>query len=142
MNEPIIFEIPGNPKALKRHRRAKRKGKIITYDPSSNDKLNFAKQAKQYAPDEPFNCPIYVKILFWLKRPRIHYRTGKYSDCIKQNAPLYHTNRPDIDNMVKFVADSLNGIFWKDDSIICRLDTLKAYTDETPSTEIVIREIK
>ena len=56
-----------------------------------------------------------------MKRPKNHYRTGKYADQIKEKwITLSHTKKPDIDNLVKFVMDSLSGIngFFLDDNQI------------------------
>ena len=47
------------------------------------------------------------------------------------------TKTPDADNLAKFVCDSLNGVFWRDDSIVCELTVTKAYNN-VPRTEIVI----
>jgi Holliday junction resolvase RusA-like endonuclease len=45
-------------------------------------------------------------------------------------APKYHIGTPDMDNLEKFVADSLNGIFWKDDSRICSNANEKIYGEQ------------
>lgn len=48
-----------------------------------------------------------------------------------------HTKKPDLDNLVKFAKDCLNGVAWQDDSQVCELEAWKAY-DEKPRTEIII----
>lgn len=140
MNKSIVFEIKGNPKALKRHRVVRHGSHLASYDPSKKDKEVFAMRCKRHAPEEPFDFPVGIDIQFWLKRPKTHYRTGKYSDRIKRTAPYFHIIRPDIDNLVKFVADALTGLFWVDDSIICDLNIVKRYAEE-PRTHIFIYEI-
>jgi Holliday junction resolvase RusA-like endonuclease len=45
-----------------------------------------------------------------------------------------------VDNLKKFVLDCLNGVAWKDDAQIVKIEAFKAY-GETPRTEIVIREM-
>ena len=136
-----IFKIPGNPKALKRHRTFRKGDFTGSYDPSKGDKADFLALASKYAPEKPYDCPLHVKMTFCFNRPKAHYRTGKNSHLLKDNAPHYHIKKPDLDNLEKFVADSLNGIFWKDDSIICSVSKEKIYGD-SPYIEIAICLIK
>jgi Holliday junction resolvase RusA-like endonuclease len=137
----IIFKIPGNPKALKRHRTFRKGDFTGSYDPSKGDKADFLALASKHAPEQPFTGPLHLKLTFCFSRPKHHYRTGKNSHLLKDNAPHYHTKTPDLDNLEKFVADSLNGIFWKDDSIICSVSKEKIYGD-SPYIEIGVCLIK
>jgi Holliday junction resolvase RusA-like endonuclease len=139
----INFVVYGNPKALKRHR-TYTKGKggralpfPMQVDPSKNDKADFLAMALQNKPKVPFECPLRVRMIFWFDRPKSHYRTGKNSHELKENAPVCHTSAPDCDNLAKFVCDALNGIFWKDDRIICEMIIGKYYTN-IPQTSISI----
>ncbi len=52
-------------------------------------------------------------------------------------------NGLDIDNLVKFVLDSLNGIAYCDDSQICAIRSMKLYANagEEARTEVEIRRI-
>lgn len=45
----------------------------------------------------------------------------------KQNGKV-HAQKPDGDNLEKFLNDSLNGVVWKDDSRICWLLRSKTFT--------------
>ena len=49
----------------------------------------------------------------------------------------------DIDNLIKFVMDSLNGQAYLDDSQICSVSSKKFYCNagEQPRTEVAIRYI-
>lgn len=51
------------------------------------------------------------------------------------------TKKPDIDNIVKIVLDSLNGIAFKDDSQVVELSTIKHYTEEEERIEFNLKEI-
>ena len=55
----------------------------------------------------------------------------------KEMEGQYRNKRPDIDNYVKFVLDSLGGTFFKDDAQIVELNVYKYYS-QTPRTEITI----
>lgn len=52
---------------------------------------------------------------------------------------LRPTKRPDIDNVVKSIADALNGVAYADDSQIVTLVASKHYSDQ-PRVELVIRQ--
>ena len=88
-----------------------------------------------------YNKPIQIGLDFYFKRPKSHYRSGKYSHLLKENIPEFHIVKPDIDNLVKFVCDSLNGVCYRDDSQIVELKAEKHYTDSSPRTEVFINEI-
>ena len=123
----IKFTIPGKPKALKRHR-STRKGRM--YDPSAKDKHQMWLQIAKYKPKHPLAGDIMLKAIFYMPRPKSHYRTGRYSHLLKSNAPKLHTSKPDIDNIAKFYLDALTGSFWRDDAIVCALEATKVYAEE------------
>lgn len=140
MNE-IKLTIPGEPNALKRHRTVKVKSGInINYDPSHEDKSIFAwKAIADNKPDKPYSGPTRLTVYFYMPRPKSHFRTGKFKGLVKDAAPVFHIVKPDLDNLIKFVKDALNKIYWTDDSIICTIISRKLYS-ENPRTEITIKK--
>ena len=48
-----------------------------------------------------------------------------------------HSSRPDLDNLLKFVNDSLNKVLWKDDALIYEVYARKFYSDD-PKTRIYV----
>lgn len=68
-------------------------------------------------------------------RPKAHY--GK--NGVKKNAPYWHTKKPDLDNLIKAVKDSLTGIVYRDDGQICLETANKRYAD-VPGIRIVIQD--
>ena len=133
----IEFEVPGSPKALKRHRSFQKGEFRGTYDPSKGDKADFLSKAMENKPIVPFDEALFVKLTFYFHRPKSHFRTGKNAHILKDNAPINHTGTPDADNLGKFVCDSLNGVFWRDDSIISELSVSKVY-DPVPRIQIQV----
>ena len=135
----ISFTITGQPVALKRHRPSARGG---YYDPSSKDKKQIWLQIAKYKPKQPFAGDIYLKVVFYLKRPKSHFRTGKYSHLLKDayKDMVYHSFTPDLDNLVKLIADIIQPQMIIDDSQICMLQAEKMYSTN-PRTEVVIQEI-
>jgi Holliday junction resolvase RusA-like endonuclease len=133
----INLTILGEPKAQKRHRHVRMGNAVRQYDPSASDKGDFLSIVQSNAPKEPLAVPLAVAIRFYFTRPKSHFRTGKNSHVMKDTAPLWHTSKPDVDNMAKFLMDSLNKIYWKDDSYIADCWITKQY-DDKPRTEIEI----
>jgi len=134
----IKLTVEGSPVALKRHRHL-RNGH--TYDPSRADKRLFLAKSIKSAPKSPVYGPISMTLEFYVDRPKAHYRTGKYSHILKDTAPTWHISRADIDNYVKLVLDALNGVYYKDDSQICHLKTIKKYSTN-PRTVITMTGIE
>ena len=63
------------------------------------------------------NCPIAVRWLFYLERPKLHYRAcgkglkpwAEAAACLKP---------PDLSKMVRAAEDALTGTLWDDDRLI------------------------
>ena len=125
-----------HPIPQKRHRHSK----WGTYDPNSKDKVivkNIIKtQSKGFYTEKPVSVMMDFKIL----RPKSHYRTGKNSHLLKKNSPLFHTQRGDIDNYIKFYLDSMCDI-WKDDCQVINISASKRWVESDPATEIIVYKI-
>ena len=77
-----------------------------------------------------------------MKRPKSHYRTGKYAGLVKDRwQKIMMDKKPDIDNLIKFVLDALQGQegYIVDDSQVVRIYAEKLYSDK-PRTEIMMVE--
>ena len=118
------------------------------YDPSSEDKKDIILQIAQYRPKIPLTGDISLKLTFYMPRPKSHYRTGKRSHVLKAKAPVFHSIKPDLDNLVKLISDCIGRrTFIVDDSQICALASIKVYSDDLdwnndhPRTEVIIEEI-
>ena len=147
------FTVLGNPKPLKRHRHSK----FGTYDPSKKDKKDFYFQALKHKPSKPFSKNVFLNLNFHIKRPKSHYRTGKYSHLLKLNKCYhhsYHTQKPDLSNLIKFVEDALEGAngFFTDDCKIVDIIAKKFWVEgkvwenekeanQEPRTEISLFEL-
>ena len=128
--------------AQKRHRFARG----FVYDPSSKDKKIAIQQIKEqfisniFYPGGPFTSALRIKFVFHIKRPKAHFRTGKYSNELKKTAPVYHIKRPDVDNYVKFYLDvmQMDKTVYLDDSQVIEIYAKKEYDDKESYTEIII----
>ncbi len=133
----ITITIPGKPIAKKRPRFA-RKGKFVkTYNEQETEESRFLWEVKSQITECISDEPISIDCHFYMPRPKNHYGTGRNAGKLKKDAPIFHIKKPDLDNLVKFVLDCLNGVAWKDDSQIYNLTATKIYTKE-PKTVIEI----
>ena len=113
------------------------------YDPSAKDKKQIWLQIAKFKPKRPLAGDIMLKLIFTMPRPKSHYRTGKFKHILKDGYEhiIHHTFTPDLDNLVKLIADCIgNNTFIVDDSQICMLHAEKIY-GSVPMTEVIIEEI-
>ena len=119
----IQFLVDIKPKPQQRHRSNGR----FQYDPSSKDKQDFLFLVKQYAPKQPIVDIVEMDITFCYKRPASHFRSKNKQKILKDNVPFFKSSKADLDNLIKFVCDALNGVFYKDDSQVVSLHARKLY---------------
>ena len=126
---PTVFEcvVSFEPTSLKRHRhRMMGSGIIGTYDPSQKDKREFVQRIPNLPElDARFSCPLKCDLTFFCKRPKAHFNAALTG--LKDSAPKFNTNHKDLDNMVKFVLDALNGVLYVDDRQIVDIHCAKVY---------------
>lgn len=75
----------------------------------------------------PFNEALKVEFIFFLKRPGTHYRTGKFSHMLRDDAPPWHVTKPDALKYARSTEDALTGVLWQDDSANVRICSEKRY---------------
>ena len=137
-----MIVINGTPKSQVRHKYTRKGNFISTYDPSSEDKKIFRDKVLKLAPKTPLRGDISVSLMFYMPRPQSHFKTkdGKLTSKLKDWAAKlkYSDSQKDIDNLAKFVLDSLNEVIWYDDKFVVELQCRKLFVEENciPRTEI------
>jgi Holliday junction resolvase RusA-like endonuclease len=63
--------------------------------------------------------PLKLELVFYIQKPKSAKRD-------------YPQTRPDLDNLMKAVMDAMNGIVYKDDSLICDISASKRYSVGEP----------
>ena len=113
------FVVHGAPQAQPRPRAYRRGASIGIYNPSTADewKVRVAVAAKD-ALDRPLLGPL--KVTLWFKMPRPASHVNKQG-APRSTAPVWHTQRPDTDNLTKAVLDAMNLIAFHDDAQIVAL---------------------
>ena len=133
----IVFVVFGEPIPLSRHMMSNNR----MYNPSAKSQKQFLDCCKEYLPEQPFEGPLEISIIFYFTRPKKHFKTGKNAGILRQDAPTWHTSRKDIDNLIKFVLDSLNSKAYVDDKQVASISSRKYYTDDKPRTVVKISRL-
>lgn len=148
----IHFTVPGEPqgKARARTYRNKYTGKSRTVTPEKTElyenwiKTCYLQQCGNVKLDGElimrvtayYGIPNKPKKPDWLKRD---IKPKQLKELMKGQC-IQPTKKPDIDNVIKVVADSLNGIAYKDDTLIVEVIAIKHYSED-PRIEISIDEM-
>ena len=88
------------------------------------------KQWKQ----EPLEGAIFLQVIFYMPIPS---SSSEKKKKLMVEGEIKHTKKPDLDNLIKFTKDCLNGVVWKDDAQVCSIIAQKQY-DPKPQTIISI----
>jgi Holliday junction resolvase RusA-like endonuclease len=135
----IEFTVPAIPVAQprQRHRVVTSGGKSFAtnYTPK-NDPVNAFKAAVQLAASQayqgpPLEGPLMMNLVFVFPRPKsLPKKAG--------TSRLWHTKKPDRDNLAKSVQDCLNGLLYRDDSQICNGYLMKFIATENEQPHVVV----
>ncbi len=97
-----------------------------------SDVASAAQRAKPA--DWDINAAVSVRCEFVFPRPLSHYGTGKNATKLKPSAPRYHVKTPDVDKLVRGVADSIGDavarVLLNNDSQIVTLYAAKRYSTD------------
>jgi Holliday junction resolvase RusA-like endonuclease len=134
----VYVKVNGTPRPQYRvHGYAKKTGGIKVFTPSSANQKSFRaavssalnKYQRRHNLSPLFNtkldAPIEIKLIFHFKRPKSHYVDG----CLLLDAPTFVTKVPDLDNIVKLVLDSLQGVVYTNDSVVSSIGCKKVWSD-------------
>lgn len=135
-----VILLHGVPFSQKRARATSVGGFTRMYDPSKSEKAIIKAQIMEQAPTIPTTDPVKIVMCFVMPRPDNHYGTGKNAGVLKASAPAVHTSKPDLDNMEKIILDSMNKLYFRDDSQVCVVLKKKIY-GESPKTEILLQTL-
>lgn len=124
----VEFVVPGKPQGKGRPRVVNRGGFSRAYTPSQTVLYeNWIRTCYQSSTDYRFpdDTPLEMRIVARFAVPK-SYSAKKRRACL--SGDIRPTCKPDMDNIVKCVADALNGIAYRDDSRIFKLIVMKEYS--------------
>ncbi len=130
----IKITIPGKPIAKKRPRFARRGKFVKTYSSQKKEKETTQGIIRGQYVLNPLSGPLSVEIYFGMPIPMSYSKKLKAAIL---DGLVRHTKNCDVDNLVKFYFDCMNGIVYQDDRQIFRVVAEKSY-DLDPRTEIRI----
>lgn len=121
----VTFEVPGTPVAKGRPRftstgRSYTPEKTVAYE-------NLVKLSYAQAGLPKLNGAIHATIVACFPIPK---STSKKQADLMRNGQVWHTKRPDGDNIAKAILDALNGIAFDDDSQVSTIVVIKRYADD------------
>lgn len=87
----------------------------------------------------PLHGPVSLSVIFYMPRPKGHYRTGRNADQMRPTAPKFPATKPDLLKLTRAVEDALTGIVWRDDAQVVHQRLEKRYG--RPGCTIQISEI-
>ena len=131
----LEFTVEGTPKAQPRVRACVRGRHASVYTPDTADAwkadVRRSAQAKCQTP-EPLRGPLSVHLTFLMPRPK------------SRKVDVWHTSRPDADNLAKAILDALgDACIWCDDAQVAMLGAQKRYVtgDEAPGCTVIIEQL-
>ncbi len=136
-DELISVFIPGNPIAQPRHRVSVRFGKAHAYLPASHKVHGWKSIIWLYCSNNKLSNlnitkPVKIDLTFFMPIPK------SLKNKITSMQP--HIKKPDIDNLVKAVLDSMTDCHvWQDDSLVYDIASRKFYSD-APGVLIKLKE--
>lgn len=131
----IAFTIPGQPVAKGRPRACIRGGKVATYTPDNTARYeNLVKLAAQEAMKglPPIGGAVALEVKVFLAVPA-SWPKKKQAEAVA--GTVRPNGRPDADNLLKSVADGMNGVVFADDAQVTSCLVQKRY-DTAPRVEV------
>lgn len=134
----VFLDIPGTPMGKERPRHNRYTNATYTPEKTRNREEEIALYYRKYYGGRKFPKESYLELTVRAIMPIPKSATKKVKEKMSSFV-IKPTVKPDCDNILKLVADALNGIAYDDDKQIVRMTVTKVY-GETPHTEIYINE--
>lgn len=132
----ISFDVAGNPVGQGNHRIARGGPFPRLYDSAKGLdawRALVSWTAKEFAPVTPIEGPIRLEVTFWLPLPK----------SAPKRKRIYPIRKPDIDKLIRAVADALTGVLYRDDSQIVEALVLKRYAyDRMTGASVTVQQIE
>lgn len=82
--------------------------------------------------------PVCLEVTFFFTRPKSHFGTGRNANVLKDSAPLWHAQAPDLDKLQRSVLDALTNVLWADDRQVADVRARKFWTNDAARADIVV----
>lgn len=135
MDGGLKVVIPHTPVPQQRHRMVRRGSFMVAYDPLAKEKeaLRSSLTGASTSSSLKMTGGLTCEIEFHMSIPK-----STSMKLLDQMDTGDHIKKPDIDNLIKFYLDTLNGIIYEDDSVIHTIKATKKYS-KNPRVEITFK---
>ena len=133
----IAFNIPGKVSGKGRPRFARRGKFVATYTPEKTKAMeSIVKEcaAKEMISKDLLTGPVSLVIRVYLHHPQRWSKKNK-------DAAYWVIGKPDADNIIKLIGDSLNGIVFTDDSQVASIHFSRRYTTSPEEVWVFVTEL-
>lgn len=138
----ILLHIPGEPATMTAQQKGVnwRKRSFYTKTAVKAEMRRITRAVKDGIPAEPITGPVQCSIK--IRHPMTQEQSKRHvAELANENFELPHTVKPDADNSIKAILDTLTRCrFWTDDSQVCDLNIHKRY-GVTPGIWIAIKPL-
>jgi len=138
----VKFTVLGEPQGKERPKFSRQGSFVKTYTPDKTvlyENLIRTEYLRQ-CPGQKFpdKTPLEMKITAWYTIPA---STSKARQRAMEAGEIRPVKKPDADNIIKVVADSLNQVAYRDDADVVRVSLEKFYCRQ-PRLEIEIKDLE
>lgn len=137
----VTFTILGEPRGKGRPRVVSRNGFTKAYTPKETAMYENLVRVEYEIQTERYR---FSDASFLEMKVCAYYSVSKSTSKKRREAmiggDIRPTKKPDMDNVIKVIADSLNNVAYKDDTQIVTCKCYKYYSDE-PRVEVTIKEL-
>jgi len=137
----VKFTIPGEPTGKGRPRFFNRGGKVMAHTPDETVvyenliRLEYQRQCGKKRFED--NAMLDLQIIAYYAIPE---SASKKKKAAMENGEIRPTKKPDADNVLKVVADSLNQLAYRDDAQVVDTQFRKFYSRQ-PRLEVTIQNV-
>lgn len=140
----ITFTVVGQPAPQGSKKAIVVKGKAVLVESSKDRVRSWREDVRSAALDavaasswQQATGPVELHVTFTFQRPKSHYRTGRNSHLLRDDAMFFHAQTPDLDKILRSTCDALvsAGVL-ADDRLIASMVARKTWT-EAPSSAVI-----
>lgn len=134
----IIISMP--PIAKARPRFFVKGNYVGAYNPQTTEEGKWLLLAKGQITETFFNNEaLYLRVEFIMPVPKSSPK--KFKKRVETGEIIWHTKKPDLDNLIKFIKDNLSKVLWRDDSQVVEIEACKHYGN-MPATKIIVGNVE
>ena len=99
----------------------------VSFNPKAKEKREYIRQVMKQLPPSPFKGAISLRITFYMQIPQ-SWTWKRKLGSLEENSR--HTKKPDLDNCVKALVDSLKKLVFDDDNQVFEIHAKKEYAEK------------